>query len=220
MMSTSLSGSFSASLDVEHVDAGELLEQAALALHHRLAGQRADVAQAEHRRAIGDDRDQVATRSVACGLRAGRARSRRRLPPRRASRRATGRAASPWPWSGPRKSCPPSERGGTRARRHGGFQSWGGSPRCARDERSAVVPSARVRVSGGQAYGVGGGKQPAQVKSAVTRTPGCPGGRVGRRGSQTGAATKRAPRRPDCCSEAKSFRYWTLALLRRPSTYC
>ena len=36
-------------LDVEHVDAGELLEQAALPFHHRLGGQRADVAQAQHR---------------------------------------------------------------------------------------------------------------------------------------------------------------------------
>jgi len=35
-------------LQVEHVDAGELLEQAALAFHDRLRGQRADVAQAEH----------------------------------------------------------------------------------------------------------------------------------------------------------------------------
>jgi hypothetical protein len=33
-------------LDVEDVDAGEFLEQAGLALHHRLGGQRADVAQA------------------------------------------------------------------------------------------------------------------------------------------------------------------------------
>ena len=41
-------------LDVEHVDAGELLEQHALAFHHRLAGERADVAQAEHRGAVGD----------------------------------------------------------------------------------------------------------------------------------------------------------------------
>ncbi len=51
-------------LDVEHVDAGELLEQAALALHHRLAGQRADVAQAQHGRAVGDHADQIAARGV------------------------------------------------------------------------------------------------------------------------------------------------------------
>ena len=31
-------------LDVEHIDAGEFLEEAAFALHHRLAGERADVA--------------------------------------------------------------------------------------------------------------------------------------------------------------------------------
>ena len=42
-------------LDVEHVDAGELLEQHALAFHHRLGRQRADVAQSQHRRAVGDD---------------------------------------------------------------------------------------------------------------------------------------------------------------------
>ena len=51
-------------LDVEHVDARELLEQAALALHHRLAGERADVAEAEHRGAVGDDADQVGARGV------------------------------------------------------------------------------------------------------------------------------------------------------------
>ena len=46
-------------LDVEDVDAGELLEQDGLAFHHRLGGQRADIAQAEHRGAVGDDRDEV-----------------------------------------------------------------------------------------------------------------------------------------------------------------
>ncbi|KEH12384.1 hypothetical protein GY15_21180 [Delftia sp. 670] len=55
--------------DVEHVDAGELLEQAALAFHHRLAGQRADVTQAQHGRAVGDDADQVAARRVFGGQR-------------------------------------------------------------------------------------------------------------------------------------------------------
>ncbi len=50
--------------DVEDVDAGKLLEQAALALHHRLAGQRADVAEAQHRGAVGDDADEVAARGV------------------------------------------------------------------------------------------------------------------------------------------------------------
>ena len=52
-------------LDVEHVDAGELLEQHRLAFHHRLGRQRADRAQAQHRRAVGDHGDQVAARGVA-----------------------------------------------------------------------------------------------------------------------------------------------------------
>ena len=69
MMSTSLSGSRLGELDVEHVDAGELLEQAALAFHHRLAGERADVAQAQHRGAVGDHADQVAARGVLGGQR-------------------------------------------------------------------------------------------------------------------------------------------------------
>jgi len=53
--------------DVEHVDAGELLEQHALAFHDRLGRQRADVAQAQHRRAVGHDADQVGARSEPAG---------------------------------------------------------------------------------------------------------------------------------------------------------
>jgi hypothetical protein len=54
-------------LDVEDVDVGELLEEDALALHHRLAGGGADVAEAEHGRAVGDDRHQVPARGVRVG---------------------------------------------------------------------------------------------------------------------------------------------------------
>ena len=50
--------------NVEDVDAGKLLEQTALAFHHRFGCQRADVAQAQHRRAIGDDAHQIAARGV------------------------------------------------------------------------------------------------------------------------------------------------------------
>ena len=45
--------------NVEHVDAGELLEQDRLALHHRLRCQRTDIAKAKHRGAIGDHRHQI-----------------------------------------------------------------------------------------------------------------------------------------------------------------
>src|SRR4029079_6976629 len=49
-----------------------LLEQAGLALHDRLAGERPDVAQPQHGRALGDDRDQVAARGVLPGKLGGR----------------------------------------------------------------------------------------------------------------------------------------------------
>ena len=39
-------------LDVEHVDAGEFLEQDRLAFHDRLGSQRADIAEPEHRGAV------------------------------------------------------------------------------------------------------------------------------------------------------------------------
>ena len=50
--------------DVEDVDPGEFLEQAALAFHHRFAGQRPDVAQSQHRGAVGDHADQIGARRV------------------------------------------------------------------------------------------------------------------------------------------------------------
>ncbi len=54
--------------DVENVDAGEFLEQHRLAFHHRLGRQRADRAQAEDGRAIGDDGDEIGARGEARGL--------------------------------------------------------------------------------------------------------------------------------------------------------
>ena len=51
-------------LDVENIDASEVLEQNRLALHHGLGCQRADVAKSQHCGSIADDRHQVA----ACGV--------------------------------------------------------------------------------------------------------------------------------------------------------
>ena len=51
-------------LEVEHVEVGELLEEVSLALHDRLAGQRADVAEPEDGGAVRDDGDEVAARRV------------------------------------------------------------------------------------------------------------------------------------------------------------
>ena len=54
-------------LEVDAVDVGEALEQDGLALHHRLAGQRPDVAQAQHGRAVGDHGHQIALDRVIVG---------------------------------------------------------------------------------------------------------------------------------------------------------
>ncbi len=51
-------------LQIEHVDAGELLEQDRLAFHDRLGGQRADIAQPEHGGTVGNHRHQVLARRV------------------------------------------------------------------------------------------------------------------------------------------------------------
>ena len=60
-----LVGVFFVDFDIEHINAGKFLEQHAFAFHYRLAGQRADIAQAQHGRAVADNADQVAARGVA-----------------------------------------------------------------------------------------------------------------------------------------------------------
>ena len=46
-------------LDIEDIDAGELLKQHRFAFHHRLGRERPDVAEPEHGGAVGDDPDQI-----------------------------------------------------------------------------------------------------------------------------------------------------------------
>ena len=50
--------------NVEHINAGELLEQHAFAFHHRFSRQRPDIAKAQDRRAISDHSNQIGTRGV------------------------------------------------------------------------------------------------------------------------------------------------------------
>ncbi len=80
--------------DREGVDVGELLEQAALALHHRHRRERPDVAEPEHGGAVGDDRDRVALDRVLEGACPRRRRSPGRRARRRACRPSRGRRAS------------------------------------------------------------------------------------------------------------------------------
>ncbi len=58
---------FGIDFDVEYVDAGEALEQHAFTFHHGLGSQRAEVAQAQNRGAIGNDCNQVAFAGVFVG---------------------------------------------------------------------------------------------------------------------------------------------------------
>ncbi len=54
-------------LDVDGIHIGEALEEHSLALHHRLRRQRAEVAEAQDRRAVGDHGDEVALVGVVVG---------------------------------------------------------------------------------------------------------------------------------------------------------
>src|SRR3546814_14337522 len=56
-------------LQVDAGDGGEALEQHRLAFHHRLGRLGAEVAEAGHRGAVGDDGDDVALGGVVVGLR-------------------------------------------------------------------------------------------------------------------------------------------------------
>ena len=49
-----LFGVFGIHFQVENINVSKALEKHALAFHHRLAGQRSDVAETQHRRAVGD----------------------------------------------------------------------------------------------------------------------------------------------------------------------
>ena len=60
---------FRVDLQVDAVDVGEALEQRDLAFHHRLRGDRAEIAEAEHGGAVRDHGDHVALGGVVVGQR-------------------------------------------------------------------------------------------------------------------------------------------------------
>ena len=57
---TKASTSLGVDLDIDRVHIGEALEEDRLAFHHRLGGERAQIAQAQDRGAVGDDRHEIA----------------------------------------------------------------------------------------------------------------------------------------------------------------
>ena len=74
-------------LDVDRIDVGEALEQHRLAFHHRLGGERAEIAEAEDGGAVGDDRDEIALGGIVVGAGRDPRRSPRPGRRRRANRR-------------------------------------------------------------------------------------------------------------------------------------
>ena len=90
-VSTISSTSCGVQADRHRVDAAELLEQHRLALHDRHRGARADVAEPEHRGAVGDHRDRVGRPRCSRRPGPGRRRSPRRPGPRPGCRPSRGR---------------------------------------------------------------------------------------------------------------------------------
>src|SRR3546814_6056280 len=54
-------------LDIDRIDVGEAFEQHRLAFHHRLGGERAEVAEAEAGRPVGDNGDEIALGRIVIG---------------------------------------------------------------------------------------------------------------------------------------------------------
>ncbi len=54
--------------DIENVNIGEAFKQDTFAFHHRLAGEGADVAEAEHGRTVADDGDEISLCGVLEGV--------------------------------------------------------------------------------------------------------------------------------------------------------
>ena len=54
-------------LDVDRIDVGEALEQHRFAFHHRLGREGAQIAEAEDRGAVGNDRDQISLARIVVG---------------------------------------------------------------------------------------------------------------------------------------------------------
>ena len=59
---------FGVDFQIDGIDIGKTLEEHGLAFHHRLGGERAQIAETENGRAIGNDGDQIAARRVVISL--------------------------------------------------------------------------------------------------------------------------------------------------------
>ena len=168
------SGSLVSRADREGVDVGELLEEHRLALHHGHRGLGADVAEAEHGAAVGDDRDGVLLDRELEGLGAvlgdlgadaGDARACRPSRGRRGSSAGTCCAARSCR-RGASRRCGRCSRGPWR---RGSSRSRAGSAPSARGSRASIVNS-RTRLPSAPAPG---------TRSTDCRAPPALGDRAG-----------------------------------------
>ena len=162
--------------DRDGVDAAELLEQHRLALHHRHRRGGPDVAEAEHRGAVGDDRDGVGHPGVVLGHAPGRRRSPRRPGRRRACRPARAprdRSARP---SRPISILPPTWRSktGSPAKGCGLAVCHAPDPSTAAGLRRGAVPVGAL-TSG---VGEGHSRRPSRRASTASSATGTPVARV------------------------------------------
>ena len=159
--------------DRDGVDAAELLEQHGLALHHRHRGGRADVAEAEHGGAVGDDGDGVRHPGVVLGhRRVGGDRLAHPGHARRVGQREVVAAVERRPSSGP-PSC--RRRAGRRPgrRRTGGTRCHGISWPCHQTFQRGTCggerPSSTRRGGARNSSGLGGSPQRSVWHSGHSR---------------------------------------------------
>ena len=213
-------------LDVDGVDVGEALEQHRLAFHHRLGGQRAQVAQAQDGGAVGDHRHQVALGGVVVGERPDPRRSPAPARPRPANRPATGRAGSPSAWSATTAILPgvgslwnASASSSVKVRfsaslmRFGLLGSdrpaWAGNRNGAATLAATAVATTAARATACRAGRARIDRAPARARHCAARRSQAPGTGTIEAMAQTPAAQDRHRRRAGPHGPGRSPRRWT-----------
>ena len=218
--------------DRHAVDAAELLEQQRLALHHGQRGERADVAEAEHRRAVGDDEDRVGLPGVAPRQRRVGGDRRRHPADARACRRARGPALSRTRTVGRtsilprtvqrergvvvvRRRCRSSMVSGVRGPGHRDvLREWGAVGECGRARACGGVAQVRVWLPAGITRRARSWHSPARRSARSPR-------RAGRSHADAGAASSARSTRATTSASGTgpNTRESSLAAALSPSTH-
>ena len=208
-------------LEIDRIDVGKALEQRRLALHDRLRRERAEIAEAEHRGAVRDHRDEIALRGVVEGGARIALRCAGRERPRPANRRATGRAGSSAAWSARSTSLPgrPLEwnsRASSSVARMVPVSMLQGAPRpVGRRIRRArgLLASINLRIASGSVK-AGARRQRPRRERMRLKSPA--GSRLLLRVIELAATTRSPLRRPSARGRRRSLRRSPLARPDRP----